>query len=261
MKRNKVVRNKNKHNISLVVLSLALGFSSIAIPSKLKSFADVDRAIVETVAPIETTEATNEEVHIVINQDTNVNDLTTVIPETLDENLPFYTEIGRQEGIKELKLEAQPKLEERFFYALYDTEGRRNDLNEHTLGVLVDTCEQYNVSPDLMLGIIMTESEGHSNAKNKSSTATGFCQILRSSGKYIYEDLMGNPKGSYSHDMAYDPDLNLRMGVVLVSELKREYKGNTYKAIQHYRGKNDISDYLANINKYTRQVGLEALDL
>lgn len=281
MTKYKPVANRHIKKLPLITMSMMLGLTASFIPAGIPSYADdvagADNVIISD-EPAPAVEGTGEVTEIsecpviVVGEEGRVDDadsanavMSGVIPSDLDASLQVYSEIGKQEGIEELHEEMEkakePTLEERYFYALYDTGGKRNDINEHTLQVLVDACNQYNVSPDLMLGIIMTESEGHANAKSKSSTATGFCQILRGTGRSIYEDLMRNPKGSYSHDMAYNPDLNIVMGVVYVAHLKANYNGNTYKAIQCYRGKSNVSGYIANINKYTRQVGLEALDL
>ena len=232
---------------------------------------------VEIIGSSEVMETKPEGVTILVGMSSRVGDaesavLSTVVPVELGDKLKEFsktveansTEEEETKGESEISDNSESEsesLEERFFYALYDTEGKRNDLNEHYLNTLVNACNRYNVSPDLMLGIIMTESEGHIRARSKSSTATGFCQILKGTGKSIYENLLGNPKGSYDHSMAYDGDLNIIMGVAYVADLKRIYRGNTYKAIQCYRGKSNISGYLSSINKYVSQVGLNALEL
>lgn len=204
--------------------------------------------------------------------------LDSVIPEEMETDLKVLTEQERMENaieadvlvidnassepvvtelvhVEEVVEEAPQDLMSKYSYALYDTSGNKNDIDNSVLQTLEQACAQYGVDTNLMLGIIMTESEGHANAKNKSSTATGFCQILRGTGKYIYEDIMGNGKGSYSHSMAYDPHLNVRMGAAYMGTLIRD-RGSVYRAIQSYRGKSNISGYVKNINKYIGQVGL-----
>lgn len=150
-------------------------------------------------------------------------------------------------------------LTEKYSYALYDTGGRRTDLDEYLLNVLEDSCEENGVNPHVMLGIIMTESEGHANAKNKNSSATGLCQFLSSSGKWTYEVLLGNGTGTYTHDMAYNPEINIRMGAAAMGYWLKT-KGNYYNAIQAYRGKNDISGYTSVINSHIGKVGLKVED-
>lgn len=150
-------------------------------------------------------------------------------------------------------------LTEKYSYALYDTGGRRTDIDEYLLKVLEESCEENGVNPHIMLGIIMTESEGHANAKNKSSTATGLCQFLSSSGQWTYETLLGNGAGTYTHEMAYNPEISIRMGAAAMGYWLRT-KGNYYRAIQAYRGKNDISGYTSVINSHIGKVGLKVED-
>lgn len=142
-----------------------------------------------------------------------------------------------------------------YSYALYDSAGRRNDINEHLLSVLEDTCALYGINPHLVLGVIMTESEGHANAKNRSSTASGFGQILKGTGKYVYEDLMGNGKGTYNHSMAFDPETNIRMTATYLGNLVRQ-RGSVQRALQNYRGKSNIASYVNKINSHIGKAGL-----
>ena len=147
------------------------------------------------------------------------------------------------------------KLSEKYAYTLYDTAGRRNDMNEYLLSVLEESCEMNGVPSHLLAGMLMTESEGHTNARSSKSTATGLCQFLSGTGKYVWEDLMGNGKGTYNHDMAYNPEINIRMGAAYLGYLIRT-KGDIYSAIRTYRGKNDISGYVSVINSHIGKVGL-----
>lgn len=126
--------------------------------------------------------------------------------------------------------------------------GSSTDLTPDVLYQLQVSCEEWGLDPYFMLGVIMTESKGNANAKSSSSTATGLCQILKGTGKSVYEDLLGNGKGTYNHSMAYDPVLNVKMGCAYMGSLKSKY--GLYRAIQAYRGKKDISGYCASINRY-----------
>lgn len=136
-------------------------------------------------------------------------------------------------------------------YTTYD--GRRTDLTAELFYLIEVECAKYGLDPYMFIGLIMTESRGNANAKSRSSTATGLCQILSGTAKGVYEGSMGNPKGSYNHSMAYDPALNIKMGITYLGELKQQY--GLYGAIQRYRGKRDISGYVASINKFMGMSG------
>ena len=146
---------------------------------------------------------------------------------------------------------------DKYSYALYDDSGVRNDIDEDILKLAENLCAQQGIDPNLFLAIVMTESQGHADAKNKHSTAIGFGQLLSSTGRWCYEDLLGYGKGTYSHSLAYNPVLNTEMTISLLGELKREHNGNMYKAIQHYRGKKNISGYLGKMNKWLGKEGLD----
>lgn len=147
-------------------------------------------------------------------------------------------------GIENLETKYAPYL---YYY------GKRNDLNANLFYVIEKECDKYGLDPYVMLGVIMTESGGNANAKSKQSTATGMCQILSGTGKYIYEDLMGHGKGTYSHSMAYNPELNIRMGIAYLGTLVRQ-TGSLHRAIRSYRGLEDRA-YYNSINKYMAMSG------
>ena len=139
-------------------------------------------------------------------------------------------------------------------YSAYTTfGGKKTDFTAELFYILEVECAKYDLDPYVMIGIIMTESRGNARAKNPGSTATGMCQLLKGTAKSVYEGALGHPKGSYNHDLAYDPALNIKMGVAYLGGLKQQY--GLYRAIQKYRGRTDISGYVNSINSYMRMSG------
>lgn len=163
-------------------------------------------------------------------------------------------EIKEQRDL-ERKLKEDEELLEKYSFALYTSSGQRNDITPDILRLAEATCAEQGIDCNLWLSLVMTESEGKANAKNRSSTATGLGQLLKGTGEYVYEDIMGNPKGSYNHNMAYDPALNTRMSITLLGYLKRT-EGSMYAAIQSYRGKKDISGYTGRMNRWLALQGM-----
>lgn len=148
------------------------------------------------------------------------------------------------DGIENLDKKYAP-----YFYC----HGERNDMTVDLFYLIETECAKYDLDPYVLVGLIMTESEGHIRAKNSSSTATGLCQILRGTGKFVWEDWLHHGAGSYDHSMAYNPEVNIKIGACLLGSMAQE-KG-LYRAIQSYRGKSDISGYCASINKYMGMSG------
>lgn len=163
-------------------------------------------------------------------------------------------EIKEQRDL-ERKLREDEELLQKYSFALYTSSGQRNDITPDILRLAEQTCAEQGIDCNLWLSLVMTESEGKADAKNRSSTATGFGQILKGTGELVYEDLMGNPNGSYNHSMAYDPALNTRMSITLLGYLKRR-EGSMYAAIQQYRGKKDISGYTGRMNRWLALQGM-----
>lgn len=155
----------------------------------------------------------------------------------------------------ERKIKEDEELLNKYSFALYTSSGQRNDITPDILRLAEQMCQEQDINCNLWLSLVMTESEGKANAKNRSSTATGLGQLLAGTGKYVYEDIMGNGKGTYNHSMAYDPVLNTRMSITLLGYLKR-HRGSMYGAIQEYRGKKDISGYTSVMNRWLSRSGM-----
>lgn len=75
-----------------------------------------------------------------------------------------------------------------------------------------EQCREWNLNPQFVWCIVELESKFDPNADNLAgSSARGLGQIIKGTGKYLWEDILGNPEGSYYHDMAYDPYINIQL--------------------------------------------------
>ena len=145
---------------------------------------------------------------------------------------------------------------------------KRTDITYDQIDTLESLAAENGLSEDaaaLVLAIAMNESRGQEDAKNPSSTATGYCGILNTTGKYLYEDIMGNPAGSYSHDMCYNGYINLELSLQYIRYLNDMYGGDVLRVVNGYRGYYDAaydSQLDANLQRggkslYTLQLGKE----
>lgn len=141
-------------------------------------------------------------------------------------------------------------------YAAYLTyDGEETVWNDATyLYILEQECAKWNLDPFFMMGVIMTESRGQASAKNKRSTAVGLGQVLKGSGKWAYEDLLGNGKGTYDHSMAYDPATNIKMAVAIMGQAVQSAGGDILQGIWSYRGVHDQA-YVKSIRKFMNMSG------
>ncbi len=188
--------------------------------------------------------------------------ITNVELASKSENLlSVMTEVNKQniqlvqsnEDYKEkLKdFENRVELYDKYEYAVFDKGGNRTDITYEQLQLAEDLMTEKGLNPNLLLGIVMTESTGTEGAQNSGSTATGYGQILRSTGKFVYEKLLG--KANYNHSMALDGDLNITMTAEYLAYLCEE-KSSVREAIYSYRGIRD-DGYINKINSYISNTG------
>lgn len=141
----------------------------------------------------------------------------------------------RQEVFNEVSYKAE--ITTKYDYALYDTEGKRNDLNFELLELGHNLMTEYGLDPNLLFGIIMVESEGHAGVTNSSSGAAGLGQFMPETGEYVSTKFLNT---SYDHSVTpYDPASNIRMMASYLDYLYKKYNGNTMRVLKEYCGGDD----------------------
>lgn len=148
-------------------------------------------------------------------------------------------------------LRHRAELYDKYDYSIINTmdpnlpdDQRRTDITYDQIDMLESLAAENGLSEDavaLVLAIAMNESRGQEDSKNPNSTATGYCGILNTTGKYLYEDIMGNPAGSYSHDMAYNGYINLELSLQYIKYLNDMYGGDVLRVVNGYRGYYDAT--------------------
>ena len=124
----------------------------------------------------------------------------------------------------------------KYNYALYDTMGYRNDITLDILKLIDTECTDRDINPDLVLGIIMVESEGHSGATNSYSGAAGLGQFMPDTGEFIANNYLNL---SYDHSTTpYDSITNVSMMIEYLSYLYNKYYGDTVSVLMEYSGGN-----------------------
>ena len=147
--------------------------------------------------------------------------------------------------------EEREELFDKYEYAIIRKEnGSRTDITYDNIRTLENLSQEKGLNEeavDLVLSLAMVESGGTEKARNNSSSAKGYGQILSSTGQFVYTKLMGN--SSYNHELALDGETNLTMTMELVNYLDEKFKGNWNIAINSYRGEYDDS-YRKKVNRY-----------
>lgn len=145
------------------------------------------------------------------------------------------------------KFTKRAELYNKYEYAVYDKAGKRTDLTYEQIATGEELMKKEGIDPDLLFGIIMTESGGDENATSSTSTARGYGQFLAGSGKYVYENVLH--LGTYNHSMAYNGNTNIKMAAGYLGYLKNKRGFSAYKAVKAYRGIEPTA-YIRTINSY-----------
>ena len=177
--------------------------------------------------------------------------------EDLNAQLTKLSEINKS-YVDELTIfREREELYDKYSYAIINDLGKRTDLTYEEIKLGETLMLEIGQNPHLMFGSIMVESGADRDAVNKSSGATGYGQFLESTGKWVYENLMG--LDNYDPEIRKDGPTNIKMMARLYKWLYYKYDGDTLKVVKHYSGNSTTSGakkYLERINQFTNKVGV-----
>lgn len=120
--------------------------------------------------------------------------------------------------------------------AILNTYNNRTDMTYDELEYLDNLCKEKGIPTMMIVSMIKLESNFDPNLKSTESTAKGYMQVIKGTGKFTYENIMGNEKGSYDHSIADDPKTNLELGVTYIDYLFDVAKGDATEVIKRYSG-------------------------
>ena len=150
-------------------------------------------------------------------------------------------------------------LYDKYSYALYNQRGQRNDITFEQLKTGEDIMIAGKMDPNILWGFVCSESDGDEDAKNPSSTATGYGQILASTGRRVYEDIMGNGKGSYTSDMLLDGTVNIKIASAYLVYLK-DNSSSIYEVVDKYAGEHNEA-YYKKLDKVLQKGGTSLAEI
>lgn len=118
-----------------------------------------------------------------------------------------------------------------------------------------DLCKEDDLNPHIMMCIYKQESGFTAVIDNYSdSGARGLGQVMPATGKSIYENVLG--LGSYTHDMAYNPSVNILITEELIA---RNVDGGLYNAIACYSG-DTSGGYYSKLLSVANEYGVDITD-
>lgn len=91
---------------------------------------------------------------------------------------------------------------------------------------------EYKLDPFLIAAVIKTESNYNPKAYSDKH-ACGLMQITEDTGQWAASEMKLD---RYSEDMLFNPEFNIRMGCWYISDLNKEFKGNTDVVLAAYNG-------------------------
>lgn len=182
----------------------------------------------------------------------------TEISQELDNQNKQLVDLYNKNNQELRDLEKRQELYDKYQYAIINSEdGQRTDISYDDIVTLENLAAQKGMGKDavdFLLAICMTESRGKANAKNSSSTASGLGQLLQSTAKMTYETLMGNGRGSYQQQYAFDHTTNLKMALYYIDYLAKENNRNVIAVCTAYAGGYDAA-WIDKVDSYLQTKG------
>lgn len=178
-----------------------------------------------------------------------INEYEGAIGEFVEQSEQLRKELEElQARVEELEAEKEAeRVEYEQLAEKYDYVISRVDDSEITMDdikFLDETCKTYDINPHVITAMIDVESDYNPNCSMSNSSARGLMQIIRSTGRYIWEDLLGN--SDYDHDIAYDVKSNILMGVRYMRYHLDKNNGDLRASLKYYNG-GELGDYYATL--------------
>lgn len=177
----------------------------------------------------------------------------------LEEMMVTLDEQNKEYKAQLLKFEEREELFDKYEYAIMRGNNRTDITYDQLITLEQLVAESSIKDEDLILALIMTESGGNAGARNSTSTAKGYGQFLDGTAKFTYTQLMG--KDNWYPEVALDGDVGLEMTVAYVNYLVDRYDNDLYGALRSYRGKQDISGYVAKLDSFLSTKGKSVNDI
>ena len=141
-----------------------------------------------------------------------------------------------------------------YFYAMQSTKFNKHYLSEKDMTTVLEWSSKYGIDPNLVLGIMWVESRYYPKAKSKSSSASGYGQFIKSTGKWTHESLLKR-KDKYDHTVhPFNPDDAIPMMCAYLNHLIKISKGDIRKVLIRYNGNELGKRYYELIDEYFARV-------
>ena len=134
---------------------------------------------------------------------------------------------------QKMRYELETQASEKTFYPLYYK------------NLITSYSQQYGLDPALTASVILCESEFHSSAVSRLG-ARGLMQLMEETAEWIARSL-GEHDASYSFDLLFDPETNIRFGTWYLHYLSSIFDKDPVKIVCAYHaGQGNVASWLRN---------------
>lgn len=240
---------------------------NLALASQINNLqnekAQINADKVETIAEYNSTiNELNVNINDLVSNIENSNNVIEALDGEIATLLADNKDLARQYDdllTKHETLSSREELFDKYEYVI-KYNGKRTDVTYDQIKTAEDMMLEKGYDPNILFSIIMVESKGVENRESSRSTATGYGQFLSATGKYTYEQLMGNGTGTYNHSMAKNGDINIQMTYTYLDYLFTKTNKDLFKSIKSYSGGDNefTSKYISWMRKYVPINGVNA---
>lgn len=131
--------------------------------------------------------------------------------------------------------QADFQLLQKYWYVLKEADPK-DGLTLEVLRFADQECQKWDVNPDWMWHVYQHESHWTTEIDNAAgSGARGLGQVMPSTGKEMWERILGHGAGTFTLDMLYDPYVNVEITVAIIGRNLEKYDSMS-KALELYSG-------------------------
>lgn len=238
-----------------IIYSVAVIFTLAYLGNSYYKTNDKIKSLNESIRILKTeNEKLKEKILISDNEISNISKTLAIKNNQLHEAKKEIDILNKRIPIHKVETKSNKYNFEPYFYAMQSTKFNKYYLSEKEMTTVMDWSYKYGIDPNLVLGIMWVESRYYPNAKSKSSTASGYGQFIKSTGKWTHEYLLKR-KDEYNHNVyPFNPDYAIPMMCAYLDHLIKISKGDIRKVLIRYNGNELGAKYYQLIDDYFAKV-------
>lgn len=257
---------KKEVNVLTYLLALTIIISIVSIITLCNKITVLKRELTNSNTKIFELKQENSELSVyntkLIETTANYKDIAAELSDSITQLKNDNESLASEyDSVKEAYdiLKYREELYDKYSYAIMYN-GNRTELTYDQIKTAEELAKEKGVDPDMLFSIGMVESKFDSSCTTTTSTAKGYFQFLKGTGKFTYNTLMGHDD-YYDHStMATNPYTSIKMAVNYLNYLGKNRSTN-YGVIKGYTGLSEPDWYIDRMNTYLSKVNKSFSDL